>query len=397
MRIEGRVSPCFEPVRDAFERNFERRDEIGASVAAFWRGEKVVDLWGGYRTTNRDTPWEEDTLVCVFSSTKGMSAMALALAHSRQYFDYDAPVAEYWPEFSQNGKEQVTVRQLLSHEAGLVLIDEPMTVARLADLDDLGQLLARQTPAWTPGTRHGYHAMTIGFYMQELCRRVDPQGRSLGRFFRDEIARPLGLDFHIGLPEDVPESRLAEVQTLSRWRALLALPTTPPVMIWKLLLPNSLLRRSLILQDLDMNDRRCLAVELPAGNGMGTARSLARTYSVFAEGGATLGIREETMAAITSPPNADNPVDAVFGLPAYYSLGFLRPGPDLQFGGSELAFGAPGAGGSFAFADPEAHLGFAYVMNRMDFYLADDPREKTLRDAVYACIAKQRGSDSAKA
>ncbi len=387
--VYGAVAPGFESVRSTFQSNFEKRGEIGAAVAAYWRGEKVVDLWGGYRTLKQGAPWEKDTLVCVCSTTKGMSAMALALAHSRGCFDYDAPVADYWPEFAQNGKAKITVRQLLGHEAGLVLIDELLTLDRLSDLDDLAALLARQTPAWPPGTRHGYHAMTIGFYMQELMRRVDPDKRSVGQFFREEFAIPLDVDFHIGLPKDMPDTRLAKLKTLSRWRALLALPTTPPTMIMKMLQPNSLMRRSLVLQDLDMNDRRCLDVELPAGNGMGTARAIARTYAVFAEGGGEIGITPETMAAITAPPEADNPIDIVFGEPDYFSLGFLRPGPDIAFGSSERAFGAPGAGGSFAFADPDARLGFAYVMNKMDFYLADDPREKSLRDAVYECIASK--------
>ena len=393
--IGGHVSPGFEPVRDAFQHNFDARREIGAAVAAYWRGEKVVDLWGGFRTLDRSAPWQEDTLVCVFSSTKGMSAMALALANSRGMFDYDAPVARYWPEFAQNGKGEITVRQLLGHEAGLVLLDEPLTIDRLGDLDDLAELLARQTPAWPPGTRHGYHAMTMGFYMQELFRRVDPGRRSLGQFFREEIAEPLELDFHIGLPPDIADTRVARLKTLTRWRALLALPSTPPTMILKMLQPNSLLRRSIILQDLDMNQRRCRAVELPAGNGIGTARSIAKTYSVFAEGGARLGITPETMEALTAIPTQADPIDAVIGLPACFHLGFLRPGPELAFGSSERAFGAPGAGGSFAFADPDAHLAFAYVMNKMDFYLADDPREKSLRDAVYRCIENRAGRPSA--
>jgi CubicO group peptidase (beta-lactamase class C family) len=397
LKIEGHVAAGFESVRSVFEQNFRKRGEIGAAVAAYWRGKKVVDLWGGYRTPKRDAPWEQDTLVCVHSTTKGIAAMTLALAHSRGHFDYDAPVAEYWPEFAQNGKSDITIRQLLGHEAGLVLIDEPLSIDQLGDLDGLATLIARQTPAWPPGTRHGYHAMTIGFYMQELMRRVDPGKRSIGQFFREEFAGPLDLDFYIGLPEGIPDERLAKLKTLSRWRAILALPTTPPTMIIRMLQPNSLMRRSLVLQDLDTNDRRCLDIELPAGNGIGTARAIARTYSVFAEGGSELGIQPATMAAITAPPHVENPIDIVFGEPDYFSLGFLRPGPDLAFGSSERAFGAPGAGGSFAFADPDAQLAFAYVMNKMNFFLADDPREKALRDAVYECVAGKRDEISTHA
>ena len=175
------VAPGFEEVRAEFDRNFAERGEIGAAVAAYWRGEKVVDLWGGRRTPTGDEPWNEDTMVVVNSTTKGLAAMTVAVANSRGWIDYDARVAEYWPEFAQNGKGAITVRQLLSHEAGLVWLDEPLHFEDLRDLDRVSALLARQTPAWEPGTRHGYHAMTIGLYMQELIRHVDPAHRTLGR------------------------------------------------------------------------------------------------------------------------------------------------------------------------------------------------------------------------
>lgn len=387
-RIGGSVAPGFEEVREEFERNFSRRGEIGAAVAAYWRGEKVVDLWGGRRTPDGDEPWTEDTMVVVMSTTKGLSAMTLAIANARGWLDYDAPVARYWPEFAQAGKESVTVRQLLGHEAGLVLLDERPTLAMMHDLDAVARILARQTPAWPPGTRHGYHTMTIGLYMQELLRRVDPAHRTLGRFFHDEIATPLHLDFHIGLPPDIPDHRIAKVKTLSLGRALLALPTTPPALLKKFFRPHSLLRRSMIYQDLDWNDRAWLEVEFPAGGGVGTARAIARAYAAFADGGGELGITPEAFARLTAPPPEEHPDDEVMGVPSYFSLGFLRPGPDVAFGSSPRAFGAPGAGGSFAFADPDARLGFAYVMNKLNFYLVDDPREKSLRDALYRAIAR---------
>jgi CubicO group peptidase (beta-lactamase class C family) len=384
----GFVAPGFEEVRVEFERNFSERGEIGAAVAAYFRGEKVVDLWGGRRTPESDAPWNEDTMIVVMSTTKGLSAMTLALADSRGWLDYEAPVSSYWPQFAQNGKAAITVRQLLGHEAGLVLLDEQLTVDKLRDLDGLARILARQTPAWPPGTRHGYHTMTIGLYMQELIRRVDPGHRSLGRFFHEEIALPLGLDFYIGLPSDIPDERLAQVKPLSPWRGILALRYTPPAVTLKMLAPGSLLRRSFAGLSGAPNDRSYLEVELPAGNGVGTARSIARAYSAFAEGGSELGLSTETLASITAPPVMAGERDEVLGVPSYFSLGFLRPGPTVGFGSSPRAFGAPGAGGSFGFADPDAHLGYAYVMNKLDFYLTDDPREKPLRDAVHRAIAK---------
>jgi CubicO group peptidase (beta-lactamase class C family) len=386
-RIQGLVAPGFEEVRAEFERNFTRRGEIGAAVAAYWRGEKVVDLWGGRRTPEGNAPWNEDTMVVVMSTTKGLAAMTLALANARGWLDYEAPVARYWPEFAQNGKATITVRQLLGHEAGLVLLDEQLTIEKLRDLDSMARLLARQQPAWPPGTRHGYHTMTLGLYMQELIRRADPAHRTLGRFFHDEIAAPLGLDFHIGLPRDIPDVRLARVKTLSRWRGLLALRYTPPAITMKMIRPGSLLRRSFVGVGGDPNDRGYLEVEVPAGNGVGTARAIARAYSAFAEGGAELGLTPETFARVTAPPAVAG-LDVVLGVPSYFSLGFLRPGPEVAFGSSPRAFGAPGAGGSFAFADPDARLGYAYVMNKLDFFLADDPREKALRHVLYRAIAR---------
>jgi CubicO group peptidase (beta-lactamase class C family) len=387
--IGGFVAAGFEAVRTEFARNFARRGEIGAAVAAWWRGEKVVDLWGGRRTPDGVDPWNEDTMVVVMSTTKGLSAMTLAIANARGWLDYDAPVARYWPEFAANCKAAVTVRQLLGHEAGLVLLDEQLTVEKLRDLDYVARVLARQTPAWPPGTRHGYHTMTLGLYMQELVRRVDPAHRTLGRFFQDEIAAPLGLDFHIGLPRDIPDERLARVQTLSPWRGLLALRYTPPAVTLKMITPGSVLRRSFAGLSAEPNDRHYLEVEVPAGNGVGTARAIARAYSAFAEGGAELGLTPETFARITAPPVVAGARDEVLGVPSWFSLGFLRPGPTVSFGSSPRAFGSPGAGGSFGFADPDAHLGYAYVMNRLDFYLENDPREKALRDAVYRAIAQR--------
>ena len=385
--IKGVVAPGFEEVRDEFERNFAERGEIGAAVAAYWRGEKAVDLWGGRRSPDSDAPWNQDTMVVVMSTTKGLAAMTLAVANARGWLDYDAPVARYWPEFAQNGKAAITVRQLLGHEAGLVLLDEKLPFEKLRDLDYVAGVLARQKPAWPPGTRHGYHTLTIGLYMQELIRRVDPTHRTLGHFFHEEIAVPLNLEFYIGLPRTIPAERIATMKLLSMRRGLLALRYTPPAVTLKMITPGSLLRRTFVGAKPDWRDRRWLELEMPAGNGVGTARAIARAYSALAEGGAEIGITPETFARVIAPPVVARPMDEVIGLPSYFSLGFLRPGPEVSFGSSPRAFGA-GAGGSFAFADPDARLGYAYVMNKMDFYLFDDPREKPLRDAVYRAIAR---------
>ena len=393
--VHGYVAPGFEDVRAEFERNFAERGEIGAAVAAYWRGEKVVDLWGGRRTPTTNAPWMEDTMVVVMSTTKGLAAMTLAVANARGWLNYDAPVARYWPEFAQQIKGAITVRQLLGHEAGLVLLDEKLTVEKLRDHDYVARVLARQKPAWPAGTRHGYHAMTIGLYMQELIRRADPSHRTLGRFFHEEIAEPLGLEFYIGLPPAIPAERIAVLRPLSPARGLMAARYTPVATLMRMLVPGSLLRRSLMVVELDMNDRRSLEIEVPAGNGVGTARAIARAYSALAEGGEEIGITPETFAEVTAPAEFASPKDEVLGLPSYYSLGFLRPGPRVTFGSTARAFGFLGAGGSFGLGDPDAHLGYAYVMNNMDFYIEGDPREVALRNAVYRAIGRRAGRPAA--
>ncbi len=202
--VQGETAPEFACVKAAFEQNFSQRGELGGACSVYYKGRKVVDLWGGIRDAKSGAPWERDTMVIVFSLTKGMSAMTLALAHSRGWLDYDAHVAEYWPEFARNGKAEITVRQLLSHQAGLHAFHQKIDRDRIADKHQLEDILMRETPQWPSGTRNAYHFMSLGFYESALLRRVDPAGRNLARFFAEEIAAPLDLDFHIALPEDVP-------------------------------------------------------------------------------------------------------------------------------------------------------------------------------------------------
>src|SRR5690349_317232 len=204
--IHGFARAGFEAVREAFADNFSRRHELGAACCIYHHGEKVVDLWGGIRNKATGEAWEEDTMVLVFSATKGLAAMAMAVTHSRGWLDYEERVCTYWPEFAQEGKDKVTVRQLLSHQAGLFALGEPVDKRVVADLDRLAIVLARQKPAWEPGSRQAYHALSLGFFEGELLRRVDPQHRSLGQFFQDEIASRLGVDFYIRLPEPIPTS-----------------------------------------------------------------------------------------------------------------------------------------------------------------------------------------------
>jgi len=390
--IQGSVAAGFEGVRREFERNFAERRELGGACAAYVGGERVVDLWGGVRDARDRGPWQEDTLVLVYSTSKGLSAMTLALAHSRGWLDYDERVTTYWPEFGQGGKEAVTVRQLLAHEAGLPVIDEPLDARLLADFDGLAAAIARQRPVWPPGTRHGYHGVSLGWYEGELIRRVDPQGRTLGRFFADEIAAPLGLDVHFGLPEDVAPQRIAHIERIPAMKALPQMRHLPPRMAMAMLNPRSLSFRTFANPrlrtpaELDRSEYRRL--EFPAGGAVGTARAIARAYAAFSAQPPELGLTADTLDAITRPPSrpAGGWHDEVLKVDTAFSLGFARPLNPFRFGSSARAFGHPGAGGSFAFADPDRDVAFAYVMNRLGFYLNDDPREKALRDALYRCL-----------
>jgi CubicO group peptidase (beta-lactamase class C family) len=397
--ISGWTSPGFEPVRAAFEANFAAGRELGAACAAYVDGAPVVDLWGGFCDVGRREPWRQDTMVPVFSTTKGMASMAIAVSHSRGLFDYGAPVASYWPEFARNGKSQVTVRQLLAHQAGLSAIDEPISLQKARDLDALAAAIAPQRPAWEPGTRHGYHGITIGFYEGELLRRVDPRHRSLGRYFQEEVAAPLGASFHIGVPASVPDARIAELQAFRPAAMLLHLNSMPAGMVLAVMNPRSLTARSLnplgLRRPAELAAPENRDIELGAGGGVGETRAIAKIYSDLATGGRALGLRPETLAALAGPASAPSRGirDVILHMDTSFSLGFWKPFPAFRFGTAEgTAFGTPGLGGSFGFADPAVGLGFAYAPNRLGFRMWDDPREKTIRDAVYRCLAAVRPS-----
>jgi CubicO group peptidase (beta-lactamase class C family) len=390
--IQGYVRRGFEAVRDMFAENFVRRRELGGACCAFVGGEKVVDLWGGIRNKRTGEPWNEDTMVIVYSTTKGLAAMTLAIAHSRGWLDYEERVSTYWPEFAQNCKERITVRQLLAHQAGLFALDVPVDRNLVADLDRLAVVLARQKPAWEPGTRQAYHAITLGFYESELLRRLDPQHRSLGQFFQDEIVTPLGLDVYIRLPESIPNSRLATLAPPGLMQMLLGFPVR--------LALNAMNRRSNIYRALkgsmlphDEQHIYARNLEVPSGGGVGTARAIAHAYSVFATGGRELGLRQETLDLLAAPavPPTRGFYDECMKADVQFSLGFMKPSPVWPFG-SASSFGAPGSGGSLGFADPAAGVGYAYVTSQMGTRITGDPRDLALRDALYSAISDSSGA-----
>jgi CubicO group peptidase (beta-lactamase class C family) len=271
-------------------------------------------------------------------------------------------------------------------------VDEPLPPTVLADPDALAAVLARQRPAWPPGERHGYHALSLGFYESALLRIVDPAHRTLGRYFRDEVAGPLGLAFHIGLPDGVPPARVATLEAFPLWRVATGLDRDSWRTVRAVLTPGSLAARAFrnprVRGPDDLAGPRARGAEFPAVGGWGIVRDIARAYGVLATGGAALGLWPETLHELRTPAPvpARGDRDAVLRVRTRYACGFLKPSPDFRFGTNDAAFGTMGAGGSFAFADPDAGLGFAYAMNRMGFHVWSDPRERALREAVYRCL-----------
>ena len=389
--ISGSVEPGFERVREAFAGNFSDGPEVGAAFAAYVDGRKVVDLWGG--EARPGVPWRDDTLGVLWSATKGVTALCVQVLADRRQLDLDVPVAGYWPEFAAAGKEAVTTRHVLTHTAGLPTWDGYRELVTLADpagwgrTEAIAAALAAAPPLWAPGRRLGYHAFTFGWLLGEIVRRIT--GDPLGAWFRANVAAPLGLDLWIGLPAE-HHHRVADL--------LPALPADPALalLIAATTRPDALTGRALLVDEhggVDRaasvaNDARFRAAEIPAGGGIGDARSLARLYGALAAGGAIDGVRlvsEGSVLAHTTEHVAG--LDEVLLVPMRYALGYWRPSPPAAvFGPNDEAFGHNGMGGVLGFADPAAGVGFGYVMNQMLPGIAADPRAGALTAALYESL-----------
>jgi CubicO group peptidase (beta-lactamase class C family) len=382
MTVDGWVTTEFEAVLDVFEQNFDERGEVGAACCVYLDGEPVLDLWGGVADPETGRAWTADTIVLVYSSTKGVTSICANKLIEGGSLDPAAPVATYWPEFAAGGKEPVTVAQLLSHQAGLPMVDGEMTLADALSWDVPVARLAAQTPLWEPGTKHGYHMRTFGWLAGELIRRADPQHRSAGTYLREEVAGPLGADFWIGLPES-EESRVA--------------PVIPPKTDLRAALQafgeDLLLTRVMsnpgghFNYDQMWNTREMRAAELPSSNGVGNARGLARLYASIV--GPVDGVRTlqpDTLKAASVEQACGT--DEVLMIQSCFGLGFMLHN---SFGAANpaSAVGHAGAGGSLCFADPDTGIGFSYVMNDLRFDPKGDPRSEELVRAVYRSL---RGS-----
>jgi CubicO group peptidase (beta-lactamase class C family) len=393
---DGWCAPGFEGVRDAFVANFDKGAEIGAAFSCYHRGNKVVDLWGGIADPTTGAPWAEDTLMLVFSTTKGATAICANRLAQEGLLDVSAPVAEYWPAFARNGKDEITVTHILSHQAGLAWVDGPMTATEALSWEPVIEALENQHPAWEPGTQHGYHATTYGWLVGEVVRRV--AGRSVGTFFADEVAGPLGLDFWIGLPES-EEPRVGQLVSfippgisMDTLAAEATGEPDPMVEMFKAFLgPETPLGKALFapgfaLADSDIwNTRAMRAAEVPAANGVTDARSVARMYAACI--GDVDGVRVLTPHQLVEATRqlTEGPNFILMDMDIQFGLGFMLHSSASPIG-SERSFGHFGAGGSVGWADPEAELAFGYVMNRMDVGLAGDTRSLDLMNACYDAV-----------
>lgn len=395
--VGGSCADDFAAVREEFDRNFAERGEVGASVSVTVDGETVVDLWGGVADPATGRPWERDTIGIVWSCTKGAVALCAHMLVSRGELDLDAFVPEYWPEFAKNGKERVTVRMLLAHQAGLAAIRDPLPEPGLLDWDLVVDMLAAQEPLWPPGTQHGYHALTYGHVVGEIVRRIS--GRSLGSFFRDEVADPLGLDFWIGMPAEhdervapiIPVEPPAAQDEVSEFFAkAMADPTSIPALV--------ALNSGGMLFPGVVDRREVYGAEIPAANGIANARALAAMYRPLALGGSVDGVDlldEDTLAEATRVASASS-VDATLGVPTRFALGFMKAMDNRALPGNdsvliaEDAFGHAGYGGSVGFADPVARMSFGYSMNKQGQGLGVNERGHALVDAVYRTLGYTR-------
>ncbi len=399
--IHGACRTGFEPVREAFDRNFRDHGEIGAAFALTLDGESIVDLWAGWADRERTRPWSKDTLVNVYSTTKGMTALCAHILADGGRLDLDAPVTEYWPEFGQADKAKIPVRQLLTHEAGLPIIDEELPTGAALDWERMVEALEHQSPVWEPGSKQGYHAVTYGWLVGEVVRRASGANR-FGDFLAQAVTGPLGLDMYVG----TPVSEHHRVADLVRDR--LDAPVTPTASTDEetpelkamrerfaaMLNPNSLASRSLGLASVPFaannNSAEWRSAQLPAANGHTNARALARMYGALARGGEVDGIRllSPESVAQAAAEQVYGP-DAVLVVETRRSLGFMLPVPGQPDHRGPASFGHAGAGGSLGYADPERGIGFGYTMNKMwdlTSFMTPDPRAQSLVAAVHRCL-----------
>lgn len=389
--IAGDCRPEFRPVRDLFWRNVKAGREVGAALSIYVDGEVAVDLWGGWTSARRHRAWQHDTLATIYSCTKGLAALCVLRLVDQGRLALDAPVATYWPAFAQQGKHDITLRQILAHRAGLPAIRAALPEAALRDATIIERHLETTRPWWQPGSAHGYHALTIGWLLGRLVRAAS--GKTLGNYFADEIAGPLGLDIHIGLPSTEAD----RLSSPAFSRALLAPHADAAKLAWGILRdgpaamtikafanPRHLgVHAARVSHDWHQNEQ-------PAANGMATARDLAKLYAILARGGSS-DSGYQVLSPATLPLCWDEQSagqDRILKRPTRFSHGFMlgQPDPLASFGPGPRNFGHTGLGGTLTIADPDHKVGFGYVTNRLGNYVLVDPRPRELLDTFYRCL-----------
>ncbi|HUO97587.1 MAG TPA: serine hydrolase domain-containing protein [Rhizomicrobium sp.] len=375
--VDGVCDARFARVREEFLHNFAARDERGGAVAVWHDGRPVVDLWGGWADVARTKPWQRETIVNFFSVSKALCAIACLRLVDSGTLDLDRTVASYWPEFEAGGKGAITVRQLLSHQAGLPAIRKPLPDGAAMEWATMAGALAEQPPWWAPGTAHGYHVNTFGFLAGELVRRIS--GRSIGTLLREDVAGPLAADVHIGLPSS-EHSRVSEF----KWPGNPAKPDLSDdnaLMHW-----NTYWNPPGFSGSHWVNHPRWREAEVPSTNGHGNARGIARVYAALANNGAVDGIRILTPEVLALGTEEQvNGHDVINNRPSRFAIGFQLTQPERPLGPNKSAFGHFGAGGSLGFCDPEARIAFGYVTNDMGPRW-QNPRNRALIDAVYDAL-----------
>jgi CubicO group peptidase (beta-lactamase class C family) len=379
--VNGMLEPGFEAVLEAFQENYRSEDEIGSAVSVVIDGRTVVDLWGGWRDGARQREWQKDTLVCMMSVSKGITGMAFNLLVDRGLVDINAPVARYWKEFAQNGKESLPVRYLLDHRAGLPIVADPMWPGAIFDHHATCDALARQAPLWEPGTVAAYHIHTQGFLLGEIIRRVT--GQTVGQFIREEIALPLDADFILGSMSEHDQARVAEVMPNMEARLFAAKEVEKDTLRSKAFVQNPAEPWPVTL-----NSRIWRVSEIASGNGHGNARGVARIYGAFARGGELDGVRLTAPASVEAMITEQHNITEVMQeRPYHQALGVLLNTPEAVYmGPNPRAFGHHGIGGSIGFGDPDTRIGFSYAANRMHAVGTNGPRAARLIDALYQCL-----------
>lgn len=379
--VNGMLEPQFEAVLAAFQENYRNEDEVGSAVSVVVDGRTVVDLWGGWRDGARQREWQRDTLVCMMSVSKGITGMAFNILVNRGLVDVNAPVARYWPEFAQNGKDTLPVRYVLDHRAGLPIVVDRMWPGAIFDHHATCEALARQAPLWEPGTVAAYHIHTQGFLLGEIIRRVT--GKTVGRFIRDELALPLRADFLLGSMSERDQARVAQVMPNMEARLFAAKEVEQDTLRSKAFVQNPAEPWPATL-----NSRIWREAEIASGNGHGNARGVARIYGAFARGGELDGVRLSSPASIEAMiTEQHNITELMQDRPYHQALGILLNTPAAVYmGPNPRAFGHHGIGGSIGFGDPDARIGFSYACNKMHAVGTNGPRAARLITALYQCL-----------